>query len=172
MSAGEPETKKQKTEENGGTNGSPNKSALDALKDLSVIVADTGDIASIEKYQPTDATTNPSLIYKAAVMPEYTKLVEDAIAYGKGDVETTMVRSFLESEHDLCSFSLSRRLNVLRDCIVPSNTNMQLHNVDCSRHASLKHELQRVSVWNDVPDHEGISGQLLMHVVVASAEFA
>ena len=91
MSAGEPETKKQKTEENGTTN----KSALEALKDLSVIVADTGDIASIEQYKPTDATTNPSLIYKAAVMPEYAKLVEDAIAYGKGDVETTMVRSFL-----------------------------------------------------------------------------
>lgn len=101
MSAGEPETKKQKTEENGSTNGTAsttNKSALDALKDLSVIVADTGDIASIEKYQPTDATTNPSLIYKAAVMPEYHKLVEDAIAYGKGDVETTMVRSFLWSQ--------------------------------------------------------------------------
>ena len=97
MSAGEPETKKQKTEEN----GSSNKSALGALKDLSVIVADTGDIASIEQYKPTDATTNPSLIYKAAVMPEYNKLVEDAIAYGKGDVETTMVRLW----HDLCSFS-------------------------------------------------------------------
>ena len=76
MSAGEPETKKQKTEEN----GTSTKSALEALKDLSVIVADTGDIASIEKYTPTDATTNPSLIYKAAVMPEYNKLVEDAIA--------------------------------------------------------------------------------------------
>merc|ERR1711976_918510 len=71
-----------------GTNGT--KSALEALKDLSVIVADTGDIASIEQYKPTDATTNPSLIYKAAVMPEYNELVEDAIAYGKGDVETTM----------------------------------------------------------------------------------
>jgi len=77
----EPENKKQKTEE---------KSALTALKALSVIVADTGDIQSIEQFKPTDATTNPSLIYKAAVMPEYNKLVEDAIAYGKGDVETTM----------------------------------------------------------------------------------
>ena len=45
MSAEEPETKKQKTEEN----GTSNKSALEALKDLSVIVADTGDIASIER---------------------------------------------------------------------------------------------------------------------------
>jgi transaldolase len=79
----EPENKKQKTEE---------ESALEALKALSVIVADTGDIQSIEQFKPTDATTNPSLIYKAAVMPEYNKLVEDAIAYGKGDVEITMVR--------------------------------------------------------------------------------
>jgi hypothetical protein len=90
MIAGEPDTKKQRTEE--GDSSSSSKSSLEALKGLSVIVADTGDIKSIEQYKPTDATTNPSLIYKAAVMPEYNKLVEDAIAYGKGDVETTMVR--------------------------------------------------------------------------------
>lgn len=87
MIAGEPDTKKQRTEEG---DSSSSKSSLEALKGLSVIVADTGDIKSIEQYKPTDATTNPSLIYKAAVMPEYNKLVEDAIAYGKGDVETTM----------------------------------------------------------------------------------
>merc|ERR1711976_95452 len=113
-----------------GTNGT--KSALEALKDQSVIVADTGDIASIEQYKPTDATTNPSLIYKAAVMPEYNKLVEDAIAYGKGDVETTMVRSCLA--HDLCSFS--RRIIIVPcDGIVPSNANMQLHASNACGHA-------------------------------------
>ena len=47
------------------------------------VVADTGDINSIKQYTPTDATTNPSLLYKAAQMPEYKHLVEDAVAYGK-----------------------------------------------------------------------------------------
>lgn len=48
-----------------------------------VIVADTGDIEAIRKYKPTDATTNPSLILKAAKLPQYQHLVDDAVAYGK-----------------------------------------------------------------------------------------
>ncbi len=52
---------------------------LEALKQYTIVVADTGDIASIEKYTPTDATTNPSLIYQAAQMPEYQDLVDSAL---------------------------------------------------------------------------------------------
>ena len=44
---------------------------LDQLKKYSTIVADTGDIASIQRLKPVDATTNPSLILKAANQPEY-----------------------------------------------------------------------------------------------------
>ena len=58
-------------------------SALDALKKLTTVVADTGDFESLEAYTPTDATTNPSLIYAAAQMPQYKHLVDEAIAYGK-----------------------------------------------------------------------------------------
>lgn len=54
-----------------------------ALAQVTTIVADTGDIESIRRYQPTDATTNPSLILKAAKMPQYAHLVDDAIAYGR-----------------------------------------------------------------------------------------
>jgi transaldolase len=57
--------------------------ALDSLKKVTTVVADTGDIDSIKKYTPTDATTNPSLIYAAAQMSQYDYLVEDAIKYGK-----------------------------------------------------------------------------------------
>ena len=53
---------------------------LSQLKDFSIIVADTGDFESIRKYQPRDATTNPSLLYKAAQMPEYAALAEKVIA--------------------------------------------------------------------------------------------
>lgn len=58
-------------------------SLLDQLKQHSVIVADTGDFASIRKYQPRDATTNPSLLLKAAQMPEYAALVDKTLADAK-----------------------------------------------------------------------------------------
>jgi transaldolase len=56
---------------------------LSALSTITVVVADTGDINSIKKFKPTDATTNPSLIYQAAQMPEYQHLVQDAIQFAK-----------------------------------------------------------------------------------------
>ncbi|MDX1952742.1 MAG: transaldolase [Verrucomicrobiota bacterium] len=49
---------------------------LSQLKEFSVIVADTGDFESIRKYQPRDATTNPTLLLKAAEMPEYAGIVD------------------------------------------------------------------------------------------------
>lgn len=44
---------------------------LDTLKSYTVVVADTGDIESIKKFSPQDATTNPSLVLKAAQLPQY-----------------------------------------------------------------------------------------------------
>ncbi|EOD79990.1 Transaldolase [Grimontia indica] len=63
---------------------------LEQLRKLTTVVADTGDIDAIAKYQPQDATTNPSLILKAAEIPQYAPLIEEAIAYAKAksqDVE-------------------------------------------------------------------------------------
>ncbi|MDK2776498.1 MAG: transaldolase [Pseudomonadota bacterium] len=54
-------------------------SKLDALKKMTVVVADTGDIEAIRKHQPQDATTNPSLILKAAELPAYSQLLDDAL---------------------------------------------------------------------------------------------
>src|SRR5206468_5693491 len=53
---------------------------LSQIKQFSVIVADTGDFESIRKYQPRDTTTNPSLLLKAAQMPEYAAVLERALA--------------------------------------------------------------------------------------------
>ena len=52
---------------------------LEQLKQFTVVVADTGDFASIKQYAPRDATTNPSLILKAASMPDYAWLVDKAV---------------------------------------------------------------------------------------------
>lgn len=61
------------------------------LKEYTIVVADTGDVEAIKRVKPQDATTNPSLIYKAAQMPQYAKLIDDAVAYGKGDLAVIMV---------------------------------------------------------------------------------
>ena len=54
---------------------------LSQLKQHSTIVADTGDFSSLRKYQPRDATTNPSLLFKAAQQKEYRSLVDEALSY-------------------------------------------------------------------------------------------
>lgn len=57
-------------------------SQLDSLKKMTTVVCDTGDFQSIRKYEPQDATTNPSLILTAAQEPQYQYLIDDAIRYG------------------------------------------------------------------------------------------
>jgi transaldolase len=59
------------------------KNLLEQLKSMTVVVSDTGDINSIEKFKPRDATTNPSLIATAASMPAYAKLVDDSLLWAK-----------------------------------------------------------------------------------------
>jgi len=76
----DPTQKKQKTE----------SSQLEQLKQYTIVVCDTGDIGAINKFKPQDATTNPSLIFKAAGMAEYAHLVDDAVKYAKGDLSLAM----------------------------------------------------------------------------------
>jgi len=59
-------------------------SQLDQLKKFTTVVADTGDFESIRKYSPQDATTNPTLIFKAVQQEEYKPLLAQAIADNKG----------------------------------------------------------------------------------------
>ena len=66
---------------------------LDALKQLTTVVADTGDFNQIAAYSPRDATTNPSLILKAVQKPEYAHLLQDAVAkYGSQGTDEVMNR--------------------------------------------------------------------------------
>lgn len=59
------------------------ESKLAQLRKMTTVVADTGDIKAIKEYQPEDATTNPSLVLKAAALPEYQSLIDNAIEYAK-----------------------------------------------------------------------------------------
>ncbi len=57
---------------------------LDALKQFTTVVADTGDFRQLAQFQPQDATTNPSLILKAVQKPEYAPLLKDTVAQFQG----------------------------------------------------------------------------------------
>jgi len=59
-------------------------SQLDQLKQWTTVVADTGDFSSLQKYEPQDATTNPTLLLKAAQMPQYQALVDQALEDNRG----------------------------------------------------------------------------------------
>ena len=59
------------------------KTQLEQLSQYTTVVADTGDIAEIEKFSPQDATTNPSLLLKAASIPQYQSLITQAVTWAK-----------------------------------------------------------------------------------------
>lgn len=66
-------------------------SLLTELKKYTIVVADTGDIEAIAQHKPQDATTNPSLLLKAAQQPQYSHLFDDALSKSKnGDTERFM----------------------------------------------------------------------------------
>jgi transaldolase len=68
---------------------------LEQLKTMTTVVADSGDFDSIREYKPTDATTNPSLVYAAAQLPQYHNLVEEAVDFGMAKADTTAGRTSL-----------------------------------------------------------------------------
>jgi len=68
---------------------------LEQLKKLTTVVADTGDFDSIKQYLPTDATTNPSLVYAASQLPQYQHLVDEAVEYGMANATSNQARTAL-----------------------------------------------------------------------------
>ncbi len=62
------------------------KSLLEQLKEMTTVVADSGDIQSIERFKPQDSTTNPSLIAAAAAMPQYVPIVDGVLAQARKDL--------------------------------------------------------------------------------------
>ena len=76
--------------------------SLDQLKRHTIIVADTGDIDSIARNKPQDATTNPSLIAKAAQMPQYADLGRPFVRHaGAKGIHRTLYSVGTENDHGL-----------------------------------------------------------------------
>ena len=71
-------------------------SQLEQLKTLTTVVADTGDFQAMKEFEPQDATTNPSLILKAAEQPEYRHLIDQAISETKGSGSAEQVDQIID----------------------------------------------------------------------------
>ena len=93
---------------------------LEQLKSMTTIVADTGDIEAIRRHYPQDATTNPSLLLKAASLPEYAPLIENSIVWAKAQSA-----NFEQQVHDaLDKLAVDVGLEVLK--IVPGRISTEV----------------------------------------------
>ena len=85
-------------------------SLLDQLKSMTIVVADTGDFNSIEKFKPRDATTNPSLIQKAAGMEAYAPVIDAVLEWSKKQKPNASVEDVVKLAIDRCSVEFGSRI--------------------------------------------------------------
>lgn len=86
-------------------------SKLDALKAVSTVVADTGDVDAVRLYQPIDATTNPTLILKAVDLPHYGSVIAEAMAWGSHQTGTE--KAVIAAIADRLAVSIGAELTTL-----------------------------------------------------------
>ncbi len=119
-------------------------SQLDELRKLTTVVADTGDIEAIQKYKPQDATTNPSLILKAAQIAEYAPLIDSAIEYAKA--QSSDPKQQVQDTCDMLAVNIGKEiLN-----IVPGRISTEVDaRLSYDTEASLIKARQLMKMYND-----------------------
>lgn len=117
---------------------------LEKLRSLTTVVADTGDIAEIKKYAPQDATTNPSLLLKAADIPEYQPLIEDAVAWAKSQ-SNDLDQQIIDAGDKL---SVNIGLEILKS--VPGRISTEVDaRLSYDQNASLEKARKLIKLYND-----------------------
>lgn len=115
---------------------------LTALRQVTTVVADTGDIDAIKQYQPQDATTNPSLLLKAAQMPQYKQLVQDAANWGK---QQSSVRSE-QIDHAADKLAVNFGCEILK--IVPGRVSTEVDaRLSFDTQATIKKALKLIALY-------------------------
>lgn len=126
---------------------------LEQLRALTTVVADTGDIEAISKYKPEDATTNPSLILKAAQIAEYAPLIEQSIAYAKAQSDNKEQQ--IQDTCDMLAVSIGKEiLNV-----VPGRISTEVDaRLSYDTEGSITKARQLIKMYNDA----GISNDRIL----------
>ena len=116
---------------------------LDSLRKMTVVVADTGDIDAIKKYQPQDATTNPSLILSASALPQYAPLIDEAIAYAKAQ-SADKAQQLIDAEDKL---AVNIGLEILK--IVPGRISTEVDaRLSYDTQATVKKARKLIALYN------------------------
>ena len=116
---------------------------LDSLRSMTVVVADTGDIDAIKKYQPQDATTNPSLILSASALPQYAPLIDEAIAYAKAQ-SADKAKQLIDAEDKL---AVNIGLEILK--IVPGRISTEVDaRLSYDTQATVEKARKLISLYN------------------------
>ena len=116
---------------------------LDSLRSMTVVVADTGDIDAIKKYQPQDATTNPSLILSASALPQYAPLIDEAVAYAKAQ-STDKAQQLIDAEDKL---AVNIGLEILK--IVPGRISTEVDaRLSYDTQATVKKARKLIALYN------------------------
>ncbi|WP_019616015.1 transaldolase [Psychromonas ossibalaenae] len=119
-------------------------SKLDELRKLTTVVADTGDIEAIQKYTPEDATTNPSLILKAAQIADYAPLIDSSIEYAKA--QSDCAQQQVQDTCDMLAVNIGKE--ILK--IVPGRISTEVDaRLSYDTEASLVKARQLMKMYND-----------------------
>lgn len=119
-------------------------SKLEQLRSLTTVVADTGDIDAIAKYQPQDATTNPSLILKAAQIEDYSRLIDQSIAYAKA--QSTDTDQQVQDTCDMLAVTIGQE--ILK--VIPGRISTEVDaRLSYDTDGSVKKARQLIKMYND-----------------------
>jgi len=134
---------------------------LQQLRKMTTVVADTGDIDAIKQYMPTDATTNPSLLYKAAQLPQYKALVSSAVVYGKSNGQTPEEKANLTLDKLAVNFGKE----ILS--IIPGRVSTEVDaRLSFNTEATVQKAEQLISMYKD----EGVNQQRILIKIASTWE--
>ncbi|PWI31965.1 transaldolase [Vibrio albus] len=126
---------------------------LEQLRKVTTVVADTGDIEAIAKYQPEDATTNPSLVLKAAQITDYAPLIDQAVEYAK--TQSSDKAQQIEDACDMLAVNIGKE--ILK--IVPGRISTEVDaRLSFNTEASVEKARKLVKLYNDA----GISNDRIL----------
>lgn len=118
--------------------------ALEQLKSMTTIVADTGDIESIAKYKPTDATTNPSLILAATQKPQYAHLMTEAIQWAASQTKDAGAQMELAMDKLIVNFGVE----ILK--IVPGRVSTEVDaRLSFNKEGTIQKALRLIQLYKD-----------------------
>ncbi|ABC29175.1 transaldolase [Hahella chejuensis KCTC 2396] len=120
-------------------------SKLEQLRQMTSVVADTGDIEAIKKHKPDDATTNPSLLLKAASLPVYESLVNDALNYGKQ--QASAPQEAVAHAIDYLSVSIGKEISKVISGYISTEVDARL---SFDTNATIDKAKQLIKLYSDV----------------------